>query len=412
MGKQVQDPLGNARREQIESSASGYTQEISGLLMSQAVSQNKIAWPLLAAPLLVLALSWIVSRESSGLDKEVFERLILAFGADNGAAASHLSSSTVAQRAIEVGLVLLFAGASTWAGFKLAAVARSVVLVQLFVLSLLVQWALWHWTGLASRPFFYFTAVFAGCLAGYGFRAWDRQKRKSESQYYELLLRNRELNETKLQIVKQDEVERRMLAADLHDQVLNDLKQISHKLDDFETSHDPALGSNIKSLLHQAMGEIREVMDSLCPSALEHLGLAAAIEDCLRRGSERAGFKGRFRSKLDGSELDTLSMVEQSLLYRLVQESITNVCKHARARTVRATMDVENDHLVIRVSDDGQGIDPSKLRDDSRGVRYMRQRGDLIGATIAWRPGDGGKGTVVEIRMDLAGRKNGESSGG
>ena len=132
----------------------------------------------------------------------------------------------------------------------------------------------------------------------------------------------------------------------------------------------------------------------------------------MRRGSERAAFKGRFRSKLDGDELDKLSMVEQSLLYRLVQESITNVCKHAQAKTVRATMDVENEHLVIRVSDDGRGIDPSKLRDDSRGVRYMRQRGDLIGATIAWHQGDQGKGTVVEIRMDLSGRKNGESSSG
>ncbi len=380
--------------------------------MSQAVSQRKFDWPVLTAPLFVLALSWMVSRESNGFEKEVFDRLIVAFGDQpSKARAVDLNSLPGAHVAIEAVLVLLLAAGATWAGFRLAAVARSVVLVQLFVLSLLAQWALWHWAGIAGHPLFYFTAVFAGCLAGYGFRAWDKQKRKSESQFYELLLRNRELNETKLQIVKQDEVERRMLAADLHDQVLNDLKQIGHKLDEFESSHDPTLGSSIKTLLTQAMGEIREVMDSLCPSALEHLGLAAAIEDCLRRGSERAGFKGRFRSKLEGNALDALSMVEQSLLYRLVQESITNVCKHAQAKTVRASMDVENEHLVIRVSDDGRGIDPSKLRDDSRGLRYMRQRGDLIGATIAWRPGDQGKGTVVEIRMDLSGRSNGESSG-
>lgn len=380
--------------------------------MSQAVSQRKLDWPVLTAPLFVLALAWMVSRETNGFEKEVFERLILAFGeAPRHDAIVTAGSFSGWDVAIEALLVLVLTVASTWAGFRLAAVARSIVLVQLFVLSLLVQWALWRWAGIDGHPMFYFTAVFAGCLAGYGFRAWDKQKKRSESQYYELVLRNRELNETKLQLVKQDEVERRMLAADLHDQVLNDLKQISHKLDEFETSHDPALGSSIKTLLNQAMGEIREVMDSLCPSALEHLGLAAAIEDCLRRGSERAGFKGRFRSKLEGGELDCLSMVEQSLLYRLVQESITNVCKHAKAKTVRASMDVENEHLVIRVTDDGGGIDPSKLRDDSRGVRYMRQRGDLIGATIAWRAGDQGKGTVVEIRMDLAGRSNGESSG-
>ncbi|HEY9871370.1 MAG TPA: ATP-binding protein, partial [Candidatus Obscuribacterales bacterium] len=313
---------------------------------------------------------------------------------------------------LEVALLILVAGAATWAGFKLGSVARAIVLVQLFVLTILVQWALWHWASVPSHPLAYFAAVFLGCLAGYLVRLWDGQRLKAESQYYELLLRNRELNETKLQIVKQDEVERRMLAADLHDQVLNDLKQIRHKLDDYMDSRDPATAESIKSLLGQAMGEIREVMDSLCPSALEHLGLPAAVEDCLRRGSERAGFKGRFRSKVESAVLDQLSMVEQSLLYRLVQESITNVCKHAQASTVRATMDMEGEHLVILVADDGRGIDFSKLRDDSRGVRYMRQRADLIGATISWRPGDQGRGTVVEIRMDMSGRKDGQSSGG
>jgi signal transduction histidine kinase len=380
--------------------------------MSQAFYQRKIVWPVLAVPLLVLALALVVSRESGWLEQEVFERLILAFGSDAGRLAVDLRNVPAFQTLPEAALLILVAAAATWAGFKLGSAARLVVLVQLFVLTILVQWALWHWAALPSHPLAYFSAVFLGCLAGYLVRLWHRQRLKAESQYYELLLRNRELNETKLQIVKQDEVERRMLAADLHDQVLNDLKQIRHKLDDYIDSGDPATAESIKSLLGQAMGEIREVMDSLCPSALEHLGLGAAVEDCLRRGSERAGFKGRFRSKVESTVLEQLSMVEQSLLYRLVQESVTNVCKHAQASTVRATMDMEGDHLVIRVADDGRGIDFSKLRDDSRGVRYMRQRADLIGATISWRPGDQGRGTVVEIRMDVSGRKNGQSTGG
>jgi len=103
-------------------------------------------------------------------------------------------------------------------------------------------------------------------------------------------------------------------------------------------------------------------------------------------------------------------MVEQSLLYRLVQESITNICKHAGATVVRGTVEMEGEHLLIKVTDNGRGIDPAKLREDSRGVRYMRQRADLIGATIAWRPGEDGKGTTVEIRIILAGRKDAESS--
>lgn len=379
--------------------------------MALSIPPRKYVWPVLIVPLIVTGLAWLVAGQAAWLDREVMERLLALFGgtppaADAAAAAGSKSLTTLAQSAV----ILIFAAASTWSGFRLSAVPRLLVLVQLFVLALLAVVALSSWAKLPGHPLAYFTAVFLGCCCGYGLRLKDLRQRKQEAQYYELLLRNKELNETKLQLVKQDEVERRMLAADLHDQVLNDLKAVRQKLDSYMDSPEPGLADSIKSLLNQAMDEIREVMDSLCPSALEHLGLSAAIEDCLRRGAEKGGFKTRFKSKLTGDEFDCLSLVEQSLLYRLVQESITNVCKHAGATLVRGAVEMENDQIVLRVSDNGRGIDPSKLRDDSRGVRYMRQRADLIGATIAWRSGDDGKGTTVEIRMSLSGRKDGQSS--
>lgn len=104
--------------------------------------------------------------------------------------------------------------------------------------------------------------------------------------------------------------------------------------------------------------------------------------------------------------MQVLSLIEQSLLYRLVQESITNICKHAEAKTVRATLEKEEETtLVVRITDDGKGIDPTKMRADSRGLRYMRLRAELIGATISWMAGENAKGTTVEIRVNLANRK-------
>ncbi|MBI4533063.1 MAG: hypothetical protein HY711_03875 [Candidatus Melainabacteria bacterium] len=384
-------------------------------VISSSASKSKQLWPLLVALLAVTCIASIISKELSAFEQEVLNRLMVAFGGEANLPETDLQTSTGGwslrpETAFEVLLILGFSAASTLTGFRLSVVPRMVVTVQLFVLSILAEWGLWRWLHLRGHLIGYFAAVFVGCLAGYGLRVLELKYRKSESQYYELLLRSRELSEARLQLVKQDEVERRMLAADLHDQVLNDLKAIKQKFEAYTNTPDAEAAETIGKLLMQAMNEIREVMDSLCPSALEHLGLAAAIEDCLRRGSERAGFKPRFRSRLKGDELEALSMVEQSLLYRLVQESITNVCKHAQAKTVRATMEIDNTHLVISVADDGNGIDPAKLREDSRGVRYMRQRGDLIGATIAWRPGEQSKGTTVEIRMDLSGRKDGQSS--
>jgi two-component system sensor histidine kinase UhpB len=145
-------------------------------------------------------------------------------------------------------------------------------------------------------------------------------------------------------------------------------------------------------------------METLSPSVLEHLGLGAAIEDCLRRGSERSGFKVRFKNKLSSDDLDCLSMVEQVLLYRLAQESITNICKHAGASTVRATLEREENNLAIRIVDDGKGMDLAKARGDSRGMKYQRYRADLVGAIIGWAPGENGKGTTVEISVDLSDR--------
>jgi signal transduction histidine kinase len=118
----------------------------------------------------------------------------------------------------------------------------------------------------------------------------------------------------------------------------------------------------------------------------------------------------RFKSSADEKLIDQLGMVEKSLLYRLVQESLTNICKHAQAKVVRANVTSEDGFLEIKVADDGKGIDSDKLQADSRGLRYMRQRADLIGATIAWQQGDDGKGTVVTVRLSLANLDDNKSS--
>jgi signal transduction histidine kinase len=379
--------------------------------MSQAGAQKNYRWQASFVVAFVSLLSWLVVSQAAGLDRETFERLVEVFGSHPiGREQAGAEPALLLKGFFQLVPILVFAAAATWSGFRLSVVPRLLVLVQLFVLTLLSVVGFWQLFKVPGHPLGYFTAVFVGTLGGYSLRRLELQRRKQESQFYELFLRNKELQETKLQLVKQDEIERRMLAADLHDQVLNDLKAVRHKLDSYLVTPDAAVADSIKSLLNQAMDEIREVMDSLCPSALEHLGLVAALEDCLRRGSERGGFKVRFKSKLQNEALDVLTMVEKSLLYRLVQESVTNICKHAGASIVRAAVDMDGEHVSIKVTDNGRGIDPAKLREDSRGVRYMRQRADLIGATIAWRSGEDGKGTTVEIRISLAGRKDAEGS--
>lgn len=330
--------------------------------------------------------------------------MILAFGQD-GKAFAQLCRCDFAQMA----LTLIAAAASISIGYALAAVPRVLAWIQIFVIFVLLQWLLWRLFHIQGQPLQIVATLAAGSLCGYVFRRRRLAEERAEAKHYELMLRNKELKETRLQMVSEDELDRRMLAAGLKDQVLSDLKTIKGKIEDYNKERDPELAKTIQDLLQQAMADIREVMDSLSPSALEHLGLVAAVEDCCRKGAQRSGFKLRFKSKVEEADAERLSKVEQSLLYRLVQESISNISKHAEASLVRGTVDKEDDQLVIRIADDGKGIESSKILDDSRGLRYMRQRADLIGATIAWRQGEEGKGTIVEIRIDLK-EKNGHAS--
>lgn len=245
-------------------------------------------------------------------------------------------------------------------------------------------------------------AVLSGTAAGLAFSACRRLHAAHQSRYYELLARNRELRETKLQLVKQDEIERRMLACDLHDQVLNDLRLLRQKL---PAVNDSAVKVELERLVERSMQEVREVMDNLSPACLEHLGLIAASRDCLERTCHAGQVKPCFRSLVDDDLLDTVTPLEQSMLYRLIQESLTNARKHAHASRLSLEFSRQGDSLVITIIDDGCGLPPHSAREESRGMKFMRLRAELIGATIFWHPGQAKPGTRVEIRLEGQGRE-------
>jgi signal transduction histidine kinase len=306
--------------------------------------------------------------------------------------------------------LLLFAIASAAVTFQLGRTARIVLLIQLTILTFLFQWWLWESAGLVAHPMHYLSAVAVGIISGMGARYQKDRRLQERSRRVEIEMRNRQVMDLKLEIVKQSEIDRRLLAADLHDQVLNDLKTIKNQMEEYFQFSDAELAETIKSNIVKTQSEVRNVMDNLCPVTLEYLGLAAGIEYCVRRGSERAGFKGKVRNKLKGDELNSLSVIEQTLIYRLIQESITNICKHARASNVNVNITTDAQQLILRITDDGVGMPESAKGTASRGMRYMRQRADLIGANIGWHPGDNGIGTTVEIRMEMKKNGNGENS--
>ena len=204
-----------------------------------------------------------------------------------------------------------------------------------------------------------------------------------------------ELIEGLLQFVTLAEGERKLLAADLHDQTLSDLRELARlarRL--FDKPED--------AMTQEVMDEVRRAMENLSPSALDTLGLIPAIESCLTRTSESCErpFLTRFAcpAKVDDIEL---TETDQLLVYRIVQEELNNISKHASARFVEIVIVREGDRLLIRVSDDGRGMTVSEDLRRARGIDNMRYRARLIGADLTWLRATGRRGTVVELRLPI-----------
>ena len=214
-----------------------------------------------------------------------------------------------------------------------------------------------------------------------------------------------------LQFVTLAESERKLLAADLHDQTLSDLREMALLARRLYDKPVDAMTNEVRDGLAKivagvtaTMDEVRRAMENLSPSALDTLGLIPAIESCLARASTAGDriFATRFSCSIKEYEI-SLSDTEQLLLYRIVQEALNNISKHANARQVEVMMMRAMGDMLIRVTDDGCGMTNSSDLRRARGMENMRYRAKLLGAQITWLNSTAKQGTVVEIRLPLQG---------
>lgn len=359
-----------------------------------------------SAALLVCIFIFAVSPAWHSLDQRVFKELLQGFSELLPSLISRdaeQSTNSVALTLNQLATLLSFSFLAVFLGHRLSGSGLIVLLLQVLLLSCIFQLLIFSFFHINGHPVSLATAIACGACTGKYLKRRDKERRELEAKQMELKLRNDELLSSRLALVKQDESERRLLAADLHDQVLNDLRTIQKKFEIYAQAPESEARSEIDSLLKQSMSQIREIMDDLCPVLLEEFGLAAAIEDRLDKASSMGKFEARFCQSCSAQILESLSAVEKQLIYRLVQESLTNVLKHAEASLVRVNLDQEENELLIRISDNGKGIDPALLSKSSRGTVYMRLRAGLIGATVSWKQGPDNKGTTVEIRLNVQG---------
>lgn len=227
-------------------------------------------------------------------------------------------------------------------------------------------------------------------------RASELRTRNSEAQLRALT--------TRLQQVREDE--RSAISREIHDQLgqmLTAVKiDVSLMLQDFRSDAPPAAESTIAALeslqhlLDATVESVRGIARQLRPEVLDALGLAAAIEWHAEEVQERSGIECRVQSS---AAQPRLNPEQRGALFRIVQESLTNVVRHSGASKVNIDLNYDNDLLQLTIEDNGNGVDPAALLGTkSLGVVGMRERAATIGAGFDIT-GHAGKGTCITVRL-------------
>jgi signal transduction histidine kinase len=200
-------------------------------------------------------------------------------------------------------------------------------------------------------------------------------------------------------VVAAQEQERRRLARELHDETGQALTSILLGLRTVEEARGEesmrAAVGEVRDLVRATLQDVRQLAVELRPKALDDFGLVAALERLTETFREQTGIALAFQSMLPA---ERLSAEIETALYRIVQESLTNIVKHARAGTVSITLGRKRDAVTVVVEDDGVGFDPARTREEGLGLIGMRERVALVGGrlTIESRPG-AGTTFVVEV---------------
>lgn len=211
-----------------------------------------------------------------------------------------------------------------------------------------------------------------------------------------------ERHENGSRVLAAQEAERIGIARDLHDEVgqlltavLLQLNSIAETAPTHRVEIDEA-----REAVRRALDEVRRISRELRPEMLEQLGLVSALTELSTTFERASGV--RIERKFD-APLPRLFPDTELAVYRIAQESLTNVARHARASRVGVDLASDAASVVLVVRDDGAGFDGD--RTGHGGLRGMRERAVLVGGALELREPDGGG---VEVRVEVPARRNGD----
>jgi signal transduction histidine kinase len=216
-------------------------------------------------------------------------------------------------------------------------------------------------------------------------------------------------------MLKAQESERQMISRELHDRVAQDLSTIKISFETlFDNQHTtpPELRrrvSEISRTIQESINAVRDLSYDLRPPTLDEMGLVQALFQYCNDFSEDNGINVDFRSA--GMEILNLDFDTEINLYRLIQEGLTNIKKHADADHVTIRLVAAFPNIILRIKDDGKGFNVQKrmatiTKEKRMGIRSMEQRAKLLQGEmeIQSRPM---QGTKISIKFPYKGKKRG-----
>ncbi len=216
----------------------------------------------------------------------------------------------------------------------------------------------------------------------------------------------RRLEQLSKRLVEAQETERRHIARELHDEIGQALTVLKINLQAIgaETGEEPVSQHLTDSLetVEQTLQQVRNLSLDLRPSLLDDLGLAPALRWFVDRQAQQGAFDARFTAEISR---DRFPPALEIAYFRIAQEALTNVMRHAEAAHVHVTLREEGQTLTLLIQDDGQGFDVDQALDEathgaSLGLSNMRERATLLGGTLEIEA-EASVGTAIRVAVPL-----------
>lgn len=207
-------------------------------------------------------------------------------------------------------------------------------------------------------------------------------------------------------VLAAQEDERARLSRELHDELGQVLTALQYEIAWLRglVSTDPGQAARsfdtATEMVQSAVGELRRICRGLRPPLLDDLGVEAALRSLVEEVGQRVGLITEISISIDGVA-DRVSPEVSLCTYRVLQESLNNVARHADATKVTVTLEPESDELVLSVADDGCGFDPNAtVGSGGSGIDGMRERASVVGGSLEIESQPSG-GTTIVLRSPL-----------